>query len=172
MTSTFKPLESYTVLKGKDLKTFDIIKWHFERFLSAIKKRLTLKRKFHDPFLVNTTREINSFVFYEAYRAVRDYVISRGFTATCEKNKKGKVLSYNITFTHLGTFIFHLSQLSGLNKTEVSNSLKKVFPNDCKANVIVSNEKPAVLTFKVTTCVCLLRCHYETMNRFNNVTSY
>ena len=88
------------------------------------------------------------------------------------KTKKGEVKSHTLTFVHLGTFIHHLSKLSGLSKRDVKESLTKTFANECVAEVIVSPEKPVVLNFKVSTNICTLKCHFQTKNKFGNVTSF
>jgi len=172
MASRFQELETYEVLKQKNVLVFEIVKWHFQKILSGVNKRLTLKRKFTDPFIASLSREIISNVFFEVYRAVRDFVPFYGFKTSCERNKKGKVVQYHIEFVHLGTFIHHFKELTGLPKTSIKNFIKKTFSTGCKANVVISEEKPFSLTYKLTTSVVTVRCHFETVNRFGNVTSY
>ena len=172
MGTPFKPLDTYEVLKTNNVLVYDITKWHFEKFLIAINKRLTLKRKYTDPFKVTTTREINKTVFYEIFRALRDFVPHTGITASTEKNKKGSIALYKIQFNHFGTFIYHSSLLTGLSKSEVKKQINKTFSTGCKANVVITDEKPAEIIFKVSTSVCTVKCNFVTINRFGNVTSY
>jgi len=165
-------LETYDVLKGHKSNTHTLVQWHFDKFLLSTKKRFTLKRKFRDPFTCQTSREINVAIFYEVYCAVRIYKSNFGYITSTVKNKKGNIRSYEIKFTHQGAFEYHMSELSGFKKSDVKKYLQKTFPNNCKARVVVSTEKPVLLIYKRSTSVCNLKCFYETINSFGNVTSY
>ena len=41
-----------------------------------------------------------------------------------------------------------------------------------KANVVVSSEKPAILTYKVKTGACHMQVKYEIINKYGNICSY
>lgn len=165
-------LDTYKVLQEEKTSIYEIVNWHFVKILKLLNNRLSLKRRFKNPFLSTVSREINKEIFYRAYRAVRDFPSSIGQSCHTERNKKGTILSYNLKFSHRGTFVHHLSKLCRLSHGEVKELLKKTFPNSCKGKYIISEEKPIIITYKLSTSICVLKAHFETINKYGNVTSY
>ena len=72
--------------------------------------------------------------------------------------KKNKVTGYTVLIKHFGAFKFHLRQLANKEKEEVEESLKKSFACWSRATVIVSEEKPALISFKCSTNTITVRC--------------
>ena len=111
-------------------------------------------------------------IFWEVFSAVKDFVPDFGRSASKTKDRKGKVKSYELKFYHLGTFIHHMSELSGLNKSDVKKYMKKTFSTGGKGKVIIEEEKPVVFLYNVSNNLCSMTCNFETINKFGNVTSY
>lgn len=166
------PLDTYKVLKSHKSSTFNLVKWHFEDILKSIKRKLTLKRKYSDPFTCNVSRDIHHDTFYQVFRCIRDYVPSIAVYTEVKRNKK-KVTGYNIKFEHIGPFTFHLSQLAEELKDTVSSEfLRKTFACGSRAKVVATKDKPLVINYKCSTNVMTMICHFETKNSYGNVTSY
>ena len=167
---SFQPLETYEVLKKHKSDSYELVSWHFSEILKSINRKITLKKKLTEPFLCTVVREIHVNIFYQIFRAIRDYKITFGTETSELRNSKKQVTSYSVKFSHFGAFRYHLGQLSGKEKEEVVTLLKKTFPTGGNGNVVVSEEKPVILTYKVSTLV--LKCHFETVNRYGHVTSF
>jgi len=172
MSFNVKSLQSYEVLKRHNNASCELIEWHFTEIAKSIKRKITLKRKFTDPFTCTVSRDIHKTIFYQAFIAVRDYETKFGTQTAVSRNKKNIVTGYSITFEHFGAFKFHLSKLCNQSKQEVANLLSKSFSCGSKGKVIVTNEKPAVITYNCTRNSLTLKCHYETVNVYGNTTSY
>lgn len=172
--SIHKPLESYKSLREKKCLIANTINWHFEEVLKSIGRKVTLKRKFKDPFICTVYREIYIDTFKQVFRAVRDYKTNIGFTtATKTTGRRGsKVSEYSLTFTHLGVAKFHLAQLVNGNKDLVEKAFLKKFTCGSVGKVVVSEEKPLTITYKCSSSNMELKCHFITINSFGNVTSF
>ena len=146
-----------------------MVKWHFIEILASIQRRITLKRKFKDPFTCVVYRDIHKNIFYQAFRAIRDYPIQFGTFTEVLRNKKNVIIGYSIKFEHLGAFKFHLKQLAD---EDTSNSLSKKFTTGSSAAVVVTPEKPATLNYKVSNSSLTIRVQYEIKNKYGVMTSY
>ena len=101
---------------------------------------------------VNTTETIHRELYYQAFRAVRDYHTPFGTSSKTIKDKKGTVKSYKLTFT--------LTQsLSG--KDDVKDYLEKSFPHGEKGKIVVSVEEPAIFLSKTSNNSLTVTMKYE-----------
>ena len=105
----FKPLDTYKVLNEHKCSTSTFINWHITEVLRSIKRKLTLKRKYSDPFTVVVVRDIHKDVFYELFRCIRDFRSGVGIETKTERNKKGQPTVRSIIFTHFGHFVTTLN---------------------------------------------------------------
>ena len=163
-------LQSYDCLKSHQLNTYTIIKWHFSSIIKSVNRKLTLKRKFKDPFTCTISIIIHKEIFYQAFRAVRDYYIRTGQETEIKKNKQGKITGYSLKFIHFGVFKYHLEQLSGIGN--IYSDLFKNFPSGSVAKVVVSPEKPASFDFRCSSDTLNIKIHYNVTNKYGNVTSF
>ena len=168
----FKPLDTYKVLNEHKCSTSTFINWHITEVLRSIKRKLTLKRKYSDPFTVVVVRDIHKDVFYELFRCIRDFRSGVGIETKTERNKKGQPTVRSITFTHFGHFRYHAQQLTALGEDDVKNFLAKSFSCKSCAKVLATKENPITITFKYSTNTMTLKSHYVTKNVYGNVTSY
>ena len=107
-------LQTYEILKTKKVDIASLLEFHFTQVLNSIRRRLTPRQKFRNPWTIEVQREIFSPAFIELYRAVKDYIISFGREVTVERNSKGVLKLITIKFTHKGAFKFHLSKIAGI----------------------------------------------------------
>ena len=163
-------MDTYKHLTSHKSDTGALVHWHFKLVLQSIRRKITSKQTFRDPFTVCVTLLINPDLFFQAYRAVRDYTIQLGIKTECQKTAKKKVKSYSIQFERLGVFKFHIAKLS--NCENISYYLKKTFKCGGKGAVDVSQEKPAILTYKVSTGTLTLKCFFTYTNSYGHICSY
>ena len=161
----YKELETYDELKKKKIDVFMILKFHFDRIVTGINRKLTFKHKLYNPWTIEIIEFIAPNVFYEFYRAVRDYKIQSGFTAVTVKNKKKIPTEYILTFTHKGVFNFHIQQIKDVGR------LQKTSTNGNVASVVITEESPAVFHYKLKGT---LKVHlkYKVVNKYGNCVSY
>lgn len=166
-------MNTYEILDNHKAETCKLVEWHFTEVTKSIKRKITLKRKFSDPFTCTVNRDLHKDIFYQVFRAIRDYKIQFGTLTEVTRNKKNIVTSYSIFFEHLGSFKYHISKLCKRDKKEIADLyFSKVFSCGSKANIVVTKEKPAVITFKCTRSILTSKCHYTTVNKYGNTTSY
>lgn len=130
----FEPLETYQVLANKHVKTYEIIQFHFKKILQGIYRRLTFKQKFKNPWVAEVGEYICPEVFYEYYKAIRDFKISFGRTTEVKRNKQGKPTSYTIKFNHLGCMNFHLKK--SIDGSSTDEYLKKQITLEIKLKLL------------------------------------
>ena len=170
----FKPLETYKVLREKDIKISTIIEWHFEEVLKSLNRKISLKRKYKDPFTCIVFRELHTETFKQVFRAVRDYKvqIGTGVKASTTSNKKKETTSYTLTFTCYGPAKYHLRQLANKTESFINKLFTKTFACGSVGKIVITEEKPLGITYKCSTSTMQLKCYYTTTNSFGNVTSF
>ena len=167
-----KPLQSYEILNKHQIETGKLIEWHFIEIVKSLKRKITLKRKFTNPFTCTVTRDLHKNTFYEVFRAVRDFEVKFGTHTSVLRNKKNCITSYTIIFEHFGALKFHLSKLTKKDKTEVVEFLSKSFSCGSKAEIIATEEKPVVLCYRCSNNILTLKCHYKIENVYGRLTSF
>ena len=162
--------EPYKILEEHKISTFSVLNWHFQEILKSVNRKITLKQSFRHPFTVVLSATIFKELYYQGYRAVRDYPVQFGTETSTLTNKKGVLKSYEIKFTKIQSLRFHLKQLSGLEDVDVY--LKKKFPHEEKGNVIVSEEDPVVLFFKLSTNTLTITMKFQVMNQHGTICNF
>lgn len=163
--------EPYKILKEHQLSSFTIVQWHFESILKSIKRRITIRQSFRNPFTIEFTEIIYKEVYYQAYRVIRDYPTQFGTETKTVKNKSGIVKSYEIKFTAIQALRFHLKQLSNIDDA-AEQYLKKSFPHGEKGEVSVSEEQPALFFFKVSTNTLTVTMKFSIKNQHGTVCTF
>ena len=161
--------EPYKILKEHQLSTFTIVQWHFQSVLKSVKRKITLRQSFRNPFTIVLSETIYKDVYYQAYRVICDYPIHFG-TKTKTVKKSGVVKSYEIKFTAIQSLRFHLKQLSNLD--DADQYLKKSFPHGEKGEVLVSEEQPALFFFKVSTNTLTVTMNFSLKNQHGTVFTF
>ena len=168
----FAALETYEVLERKEVKIVGVLEFHMKRLTSSIHRKLSFKQKFVDPWVINISEYISKEVYYEFFRAVRDYKISYGRTCEIVRSKKNEPKEYVITFVHYGCLRFHLSKVIDAN-VDIDAVLSKSDAIGNKAKVIVDDaDKKAIMHYKISTGELKLKLHYEVKNKFGNICSF
>jgi len=159
-------LLTYEVLKNKDIKIYELLSWHFQKILNSIRRKISPRERYHNPWMVIISREIKFSIFWEYFRAVRDYHTAFGRTCEVQRTKKGLISKVIVTFTHLGSFKLQLQEITGKSSQEIKASFKKKFPCGSKGEVIVNTSKPTTLIYKKNTETLDISIHYEVHNRY------
>ena len=138
---------SYEKFFSKECNVSDIAEWKFLEFLKIIKRRLTFRQKFTNPWSIILTESIHRSIFVPVYQAIRDHIVHRAISMKVERNRIGEGEKFHIEFKHVEELIFHLSKICKITKDEVRSFFYKQGTNERKAKVIVSEEKPFSLAF-------------------------
>jgi hypothetical protein len=170
--ASFKPIETYEVLRAQKCSISTIIEWHFEEVLKSINRKISLKWKYKDPFTCTVFRELHRDTFHQAFRAVRDYKITLGVKASITKNKKKTTTSYTLLFTRDGVARYYLRHLANKSKSFINELFSKTFACGSVGKIVITEKKPLEITYKCSTSTMQLKCHYNTVNSFGNLTSF
>ena len=165
-------MESYDRLKAKKTDTQKIVEWHFRTVAETIKRRITFRQNFKNPWSIEILERVQRDVFISAFQAIRDYHIEYGRTLHVERDNKGFGKVYTITFSHLGAFTYHLRKLGGIEKEELSSFFVKTSNINGTAEVNVTTEKPAIFVYKCSTSVLKLTLSYSVKNKYGTVISF
>ena len=111
------------------------------------------------------TRDIHPSTFYQLFRTIRDYKITIGSKKEVFKIKKKQITGYSISFEHFRALRYHFGQLADKDKKDIEEECGS------RAKVVASEQKPFVITYKCSTSSITLKCHYESLNSYGNVTS-
>lgn len=163
-------MDTYKYLEKHQSETNKIIYWHFKLVLTSLRRKITLRQKYRDPYTITVTTLIHPDIYYQAFRAVRDFETKIGFTAITERTGKGKAKLHIVKFDRLGVFKYHLQKLSNIKN--ISHYFKKDFKRSETETIEVSAEKPAVLSYKVSTGTLTFQCSYVCTNSFGHVCSF
>lgn len=165
MAQRFQPLQPYKILKEHQSSTSELITWHFTNIFESIHRKLTLPQNFRDSFTVKITTIIFRNLFYQAYRAIRDYPTQFGIICNTNKNRTKKVTGYVVKFTLKDAFQFHLKKLCGDNE-DIERNFCKWFQHREKAELIVTEENPALFEYKVSTDTMNISIKYSIKNKY------
>ena len=165
-------VDSYEQLKRKKVDVAELIEWHFKKIIEATIRRISPRQSFRNPWLINIQREINSVVFFEAFKAIKHYHIEFGRTISLTKDRKQRIKEISITFVHSGALRFHLGKLAQKDRKDIEKEFTKTFKGGSKGTIVVSNEKPAVLTYNVSHHLLKVIIHYQVTNKYGNVCSF
>ena len=81
-------LDTYRYLRSQKIDVSKIVEWHFENILASLKWKILLRQKYRNAWSITVTENIHIDIFYQAFRAIRDYHISYDRTIELIKYKK------------------------------------------------------------------------------------
>ena len=165
------PLDTYKAYRSYKINVCEIGEFHVRSIVESVHRKISQKQKFKNPWTVNVHGIIYKDIFYQLFRAIRDYSISYGRSVEVIRTKKGIATSYIITFTHFGALKFHLQKLAN-DKIDIATYFNRKWKNGAKGSIIVSVEKPAKLSYRVSTCTYHLNLHYKMENKYNELCSF
>ena len=163
-------IDTYKYLEKHQSETKKLIHWHFKLVLTSLRRKITLRQKYRDPYTITVSTLVHPEVYYQAFRAVRDFDAKIGFTATTERTAKGKAKLHILKFDRLGVFKYHFKKLSDVKN--IGYYCKKEFKRGETGTLEVSADKPAVVTYKISTGTLTLQCSYVCTNSFGHVVSF
>ena len=168
-------MNTYEKLNEAKSETAPLINWHFTRLLTSIKRKLTLKQTFRNPWQFSVVESIHISIFRVIYGAVRDYRSEEGRpqpSVHCKTvhQRSGLAKSYEITFSSFFSLIHHLTKLSN-PEAHILEYLRKVISKN-EINVVVTEEKPVKLFFKVSTSTLTVTGHFQVKNQYGILCSF
>lgn len=162
-------LDTYAVLRSETFGVGELLKYHFVEVIKLVYKKITQKENFRNPWEIILKREIFSQLYIQFYRAIKDFRTSFGRTVTVDRDSKNKIKSIKIVFTNLSALKLHLKELTNLSKADISKYFARSWKNGNTAKVVVSEEKPVVFIFKISTNSLVINMSYELKNKYGTV---
>ena len=158
--------DSYESLSEKKIEVLPLVSFHFLEVLRCIKRRIVAKQTVRNPWMVRIRTKIPATVFFEWYRAVRDFRAAYGRDIRVVKDKKRKDIlkEITITFYHIGPLKFHLLKAVDGNAVIKDYIEKKIGTSVGK--IVVSREKPFIFTFRVAQGSLSINASYQIENRY------
>ena len=164
-------VDTYAVLKNDASPTLPILKFHFEKLLANVKRKISKKPTLNNPWCIQVSREIHVSVFLKFYKALRDFKIRTFRTIDVKKNKKGETKQITIMFFHQGPLVFHLRQvIADLDNNEFTDKyFTRLWSNRTSGKIVVDANKPATMTYVLKSGKLTLNFHYEVRNSYGNL---
>ena len=108
-------MNTYENLNNAKSETAPIVNWHFTRLLTSVKRKLTLKQTFRNPWQFSVQENVHISIFRLIYTVIREYRSEEGKSQPsvhCEavRERSGVVNSYKITFFF--SFVHRVTKLS------------------------------------------------------------
>ena len=132
--------------------------------------RITFKETFKNPWCSQAAENIHSGVFHEWFKAIEGFHIHFGRTTEIKRNKKKKPMEYTSNFTHFGYLKFHIEKIIG--KDKLAKYFQKENKSGVRAKIVTKEEKPAIMSYKLSTGSLTLSISYEVENRYGMVCSF
>jgi len=164
--------DPYVQLDSKKIEVIKLLHWKFESIVKSLNRRLTFRQKYKNPWMVELTETIHRDIFVQAFKAIRDFPTEFGRALQVVRDRKGTGTHYKITFHHLGCFRHHIHKLSGISKDELDKLFAKKSPTKGKIQVVVTEEKSAVVSFDCKKSLLKLTVYYSVTNRYGVVCSF
>ena len=92
---------------------------------NSINRRLTFHQKYKCSWTIEIIDAINREILIKGFQTVRDHIQAYDVTYSAKRDRRGNGTHYTLTLTRLGTLKFHLHKLSGFEKEQIDNLLKK-----------------------------------------------
>ena len=108
-------------------------------------------------------------IFFYWYRAIQDNVTRAG-RYIVEDKRTGSIKVFIIKFTQRAAFKYHLQKV--VDWSTLSKIYTKKNKNGCVAKMLVSQEKPVTVTYKVISKTLTIKFHYEVRNKYDIVCSF
>ena len=164
---SLRSMDSYTLLKNKKIHQNTLISWHLNEILRRIPRAITQKHNFLNPWTISLTREIHPSTFYEIFRTIRDDGFEDFVECCVVRDKKSKIISYKMTFKSLGIVKHHLKKMC--ERDDIHNFFTKKFRDQSVGSLHVSEDSPALLSYKLKTNKCNLTSTYQIKSIYGTV---
>ena len=157
---------SYTKLEEKNICVKELLNWHFNKILTDIHRRISSRERIRNPWTIEIKSIINWSLFYKFFVALDTFETAFGREINIDKNKQGRIKNICIIFNHYLSFVRHFGLICDKEKPFIQSKLKKKLPSGCVGKVVVTNEKPLVMSYNKRTETLTLTVKYEVYNRY------
>ena len=165
-------MSSHEVLRTKNFDASNLVQWHLNRILTSIKRKLTLKRSFKNPYQFHLTEPIPDFVFSEIFKVIKDYKVDSGTQPIVHTNtirnkpgRRGTITNqYIVKFDTYFSLVHHLTHFFN-KETNIINFFEKKIKK-CNVEVVVTKDKPFILHFKRTTQTVCVTGFFQVINEY------
>ena len=161
--------DTYIVFSQKKVQVDELVREEFIEILKYIKRKLTTKPSARNPGGIQVKVRMNKVVFWEWWRAIRDYVPDIGKIAEKTMYKNRKVKEYKVIFNRGGPFIFHLNKIISAAGEGAEDFLSKEWKNGTSAKVLVDENNIFVFSYKPLASLLTVTCKYQLKNKYGNV---
>ena len=169
---------SYELFRKTKEDSGTIAEFHFKRILAAIYKKLTPRQTFRNQYKFGIVEPMMHSHFLKVFQAIRDFKNNHGVqpyvgikTIRDKPGRRGTVTqTFIITFEHYYSFLHHFTHLINKNGNILGFVTKKV--KNCDIEVVVTKEKPFVMTYKIKTETLAVSGHFIVKNEFGNICSF
>ena len=162
----FRP---YQLLKQKSVNVLPVLEFNLIELLKSIKRKITIRVLIRNPRCICTNITIHHSIFFEWYRAIRDFVPTYGREINVTRQgRRGQspLKTVEIVFTHLGTLTHHLSSV--VTKVTVKDYLQKKLAGGSKGQLVVNSDSPAIIKYDVNKNNMTFTAKYIVLNRYGN----
>ena len=156
---------SYERLNNKDIKIVPLLELSFTDALKSVHRKIS-QRSLRKAGKISVRSKLHKLVFWEFYRAIKNWSSEFGRTLSVSKNRQGFVKQYKIVFHHKGTLKFHLGKLV---PGDLDKYLVKKFAAGSRGVVEVNETTPFHITFNTNRNEMIFDCKFNTINRYGNV---
>ena len=104
---------SYSRLRSTNWPAVEVWQFYIQRVRDSIYRKLSFKQMFKIPWVIEVSEPFPRQVFYQWFRAVQNHSTEFGQSLHIKCDRAGNTISYKISFTHLGTFKYHVGEIIG-----------------------------------------------------------
>lgn len=161
-------LDTYRILTVQKVEVLPILADHFADLLKSVKRKISPRQSIRNPWKIIVKMKIYHSIYYEFFRAVRDWSSEFGRSISIERGANGLLKTQTISFTHKGTFVYHISRVVG-ERFKVNDFLKKSVTGGGFGKLLFSSANPVVFIFNVQKNELVVSGTYQLVNRYGNV---
>ena len=147
---------SYSTLRSTNLPAIEILQFYIQQVLDSIYRKLSFKQRFKNPWVIEVLELLPRQVFYQWFRAVQNHSTEFERSLHIKWDSAGDTIGYKISFTHLGTFKYHIGEIIGgkenikiREESKVTGELAKVAFSEEKLAEIVYQIKKGQVSFQL-----------------------
>ena len=160
---------SCEMLDGKEIKVKEILDFQTWKIIKSLHHWIYSRETFKNLCCSQAAENVNFDVLCEWFKAIEDFHIHSGRTTEIKRNKKKKPTEYTINFTHFGCLKFHIEKI--IDKDKLGKYFQKENKSEAKPKVVITEEKPAIMSYKLSTGSLILSVNYGMGNHYGMVYS-
>ena len=106
-------------------------------------------------------------MFYQWFRAIQNHSTEFGRSLHIKRDRAGNTISYKISFSHLGTFKYHIGEI--IERKDNIKIRKENKVTGELAKVAISEEKPAKIVYQIKKGQVSFQLKYEGFNKYKQL---